>query len=134
MSVPPEMMRAMMSRQQPPSAPQQMPQGAVPPEMGQEPPAVPASAPMSTPSQPEGQRMAAMAQIGNAIDLMEQTLPKIGADTPEGQSVMQAMQTLNETFGRYRSRLKELQPAQIMQMLRALPTQMRGQPSGPEIS
>jgi len=90
----------------------------------------PASAPMTAPSMPEGQRMAAMAQMGNVLDVMEQTLPKLGMDSPEGQAVMQAMQSLTSVFGNQRSKMKELQPAQIMQLMRALPTQMRGEPSG----
>jgi hypothetical protein len=85
---------------------------------------------MTAPSMPEGQRMAAMAQMGNVLDVMEQTLPKLGMDSPEGQAVMQAMQSLTSVFGNQRSKMKELQPAQIMQLMRALPTQMRGQPNG----
>lgn len=115
MSVPPEMMM------------QQLPQ------MGEMESASPAGAPMTAPSVPEGQRMAAMAQMGNVLDLMEQTLPKLGIDSPEGQAVMNAMQSLTRVFGNYRSKMKELQPAQIMQLLRALPSQMRGQASGQQI-
>lgn len=95
--------------------------------------ATPAGAPMSAPQIPEGQRMAAMAQMGNVLDVMEQTLPKLGIDSPEGQAVMSAMQALTKVFGNYRSKMKELQPAQIMQLLRALPTQMRGQASGQQV-
>lgn len=119
MSVPPDQMQAQ--------------QGLAVPPMGDMGAPAPSSAPMTAPAMPEGQRMAAMAQIGNVLDVMEQTLPKLGMDTPEGQAVMTAMQGLNKVFGNYRSKMKELQPAQIMQLLRALPTQMRGQASGQQI-
>lgn len=123
MAVPPEIM-AQMS-QGAPSAPPGMP-----PDMPGEQQPSPASAPMTAPAMPEGQRMAAMAQMGNVLDVMEQTLPKLGLETPEGQAVMGAMQSLTRTFGNYRSKMKELQPAQIMQLMRALPTQMRGEQGG----
>lgn len=122
MAVPPEIMAQMQGG---------MP-GAMPPDGGfpsMDQPS-PAAAPMTAPSMPEGQRMAAMAQMGNVLDVMEQTLPKLGMDSPEGQAVMQAMQSLTAVFGNQRSNMKELQPAQIMQLMRALPTQMRGEPSG----
>ena len=57
MSVPPEMMMQMQQ-----------------PQMGDMDASTPAGAPMTAPSVPEGQRMAAMAQMGNVLDLMEQTL------------------------------------------------------------
>lgn len=116
MSVPPEMMMQMQQ-----------------PQMGDMDASTPAGAPMTAPSVPEGQRMAAMAQMGNVLDLMEQTLPKLGIESPEGQAVMSAMQSLTRVFGNYRSKMKELQPAQIMQLLRALPSQMKGQASGEQI-
>ena len=81
---------------------------------------------MTQPEMPEGQRMAAMAEIGTALDMMQNALPKLGADTPEGQAVQQALMMLAEAFGNFRSRMTELQPAQIMQLMRALPTQMQG--------
>ena len=120
MAVPPEIMAQMA---------QSAPQGA-PGMPGEQPSPAPASAPMAGPAMPEGQRMAAMAQMGNVLDVMEQTLPKLGLETPEGQAVMGAMQSLTRVFGNYRSKMKELQPAQIMQLMRALPTQMRGEPGG----
>ena len=86
----------------------------------------PSGAPMTQPEMPEGQRMAAMAEIGTALDMMQNALPKLGADTPEGQAVQQALMMLAEAFGNFRSRMTELQPAQIMQLMRALPTQMQG--------
>ena len=116
MSVPPEMMMQMQQ-----------------PQMGDMESSVPGGAPMTAPAIPEGQRMAAMAQMGNVLDLMEQTLPKLGVDSPEGEAVMQAMQSLTRVFGNYRSKMKELQPAQIMQLLRALPSQMKGQASGQQV-
>jgi len=95
--------------------------------MPNQPPAEgPAGAPMTQPEMPEGQRMAAMAEIGTALDMMQNALPKLGADTPEGQVVQQALMMLAEAFGNFRSRMTELQPAQIMQLMRALPTQMQG--------
>ena len=67
-----------------------------------------------------------MAQIGNCLDLMEITLPKLGAETEEGQAVMDALRSLAKVFGKHRSQMKELQPAQMQMMLRGMPA-----PGGP---
>ncbi len=129
MAVTPEdMMRlqAALGAQGPQSAPAPVDPAAVMPDM---PPSEgPAGAPMTQPEMPEGQRMSAMAEMGTALDIMQNALPKLGVDTPEGQAVQQALMLLAEIFGNYRSRMTELQPAQIMQLMRALPTQMQGQP------
>ena len=129
MAVTPEdMMRlqAALGAQGPQSAPAPVDPAAAMPEM---PPSEgPAGAPMTQPEMPEGQRMSAMAEMGTALDIMQNALPKLGVDTPEGQAVQQALMLLAEIFGNYRSRMTELQPAQIMQLMRALPTLMQGQP------
>lgn len=84
---------------------------------------------MTTPQAPDGQKQAAMAQIGNCLDLMEITLPKLGAETEEGQAVMDALRSLAKVFGKHRSQMKELQPAQMAMMARGMPG-MGGPPGG----
>ena len=46
---------------------------------------------MSTPAPKQGQREAAMINVSMALDLIEQSLPAIGSETPEGQSLMSVM-------------------------------------------
>jgi hypothetical protein len=84
---------------------------------------------MTAPGAPNGQRDAAMAQIGNCLDLMEITLPQLGAETEEGQAVMDALRSLAKVFGKHRSQMQELQPAQMQMMLRGMPG-MGGPPGG----
>ena len=61
-----------------------------------------------------------MAQVGNCLDLLEQTLPKVGVESEEGQAILDALRTLSKVFGKNRSNMKELQPAAQMMMLRGM--------------
>ena len=79
------------------------------------------AAPMSTPEPKMGSREGAMINISMALDLLEQSLPALGAQTPEGERAMQAIRTLNAMLGPRKDRTNELQSAQILQMLQALP-------------
>lgn len=91
----------------------------------------PTASPMASPQVPTGQREAAMATIGTCLDQMELVLPKLGAETDEGQAVMKALGALSKVFGEHRARMKELAPAQLMQLMQKLPGQMPGGPHPP---
>ena len=53
--------------------------------------APPMSAPMSTPEPKMGNREAAMINVSMALDLLEQSLPALGSETPEGKSILQVL-------------------------------------------
>ena len=80
MSVPPDKLMDLMKKGQKPDAPSETPAalGASAPETP------PMAAPMSTPEKQMGTREAAMINISIALDLLDQSLPSIGADSEEG--------------------------------------------------
>ena len=88
-------------------------------------PSGPAGAPMASPKVPEGQREAAMATVGTCLDQLELVLSKLGTETEEGQAVMKALTSLGKVFGDHRSRMQELAPAQMLQMMQRLPPQLQ---------
>jgi len=83
--------------------------------------APPMASPMSTPEPKMGNREAAMINIAMAMDLLEQSLPALGSETPEGQKVLGAIRTMTSVIGPKKAKTNELQPAEIMQMLQTLP-------------
>jgi len=115
MSVPPEMMRALMAGGQQPQPPQ-------PGGVNQGPP----GAPVTQPQVPAGNRMAAISRVGIAMKLLEQVIPEIGVDTDEGQAVMKALAGLSKIAGK--SSDQALAPAELAMLNRAV---MGGQQSGP---
>ena len=76
---------------------------------------------MSTPEPKMGNREAAMINISMAMDLLEQTLPALGSESEEGQKVLNAIRTMTGVIGAKKSKVNELQPNEIMQMLQTLP-------------
>ena len=121
MAVPPDQLMALMKSQKDSATPGGMP----PVPEGQagmsEPSAPPMAAPMSTPEPKMGNREASMINIGMAADLLEQSLPAIGSETPEGQKVLNAIRTIAGIIGQRRSKTNELQQSEILQMLQSLP-------------
>ena len=83
--------------------------------------APPMSSPMSTPEPKMGNREAAMINISMAMDLLEQSLPALGSESPEGQKVLGAIRGMTSIIGAKKAKTNELQPAEIMQMLQTLP-------------
>ena len=83
--------------------------------------APPMASPMSTPEPKMGNREAAMINLAMAMDLLEQSLPALGSETPEGQKILGAIRTMTSVIGPKKSKTNELQPAEIMQMLQTLP-------------
>jgi hypothetical protein len=76
---------------------------------------------MSQPAAADGLKASAQVNITMAIDILQQSLPAIGVQTPEGQAVLNALKTLTKAFAETESKSRELIPAEIMQMLSALP-------------
>ena len=80
--------------------------------------AAPMASPMSTAEPKMGNREAAMINLAMAMDLLEQALPALGSETPEGQKVLGAIRTMTSVIGPKKAKTNELQPA-------TLPTQLR---------
>ena len=76
---------------------------------------------MSTPEPKMGNKEGALVNLGMALDLIEQALPSLGSESPEGQKAVAAMRALTGILGPQKSRTSELQPAEIMQLLGSLP-------------
>lgn len=132
MSVPPEMMKLMAG------GGGGAPGGA--PGMQPKPGAGPNGSPMSTPQNPEGEKQNAMINVNLAMDLLEQALPNLGAESEEGQTIVQVLSTMGKKFGHTKSKSQELIPAELMQLMQSLPQQggmspeakaMGGQPAVP---
>ena len=76
---------------------------------------------MSTPQVPEGDKQNAMITVSMAMDLLAHTLPGLGAKSEEGQTVIEVLGKLGKKFGTERTKSKELIPAELMQLMGALP-------------
>jgi hypothetical protein len=76
---------------------------------------------MSTPEPKMGNKEGARVNLGMALDLIEQALPSMGSESPEGQKLVAAMRALTSILGPQKARTNELQPAEIMQLLGSLP-------------
>lgn len=81
----------------------------------------PMAGPMSTPEPKMGSREAALINVGMAMDLIEQSLPAIGTETPDGQKMVAALRSLTGAMGPRRQKVGELQNAEILQLLQNLP-------------
>jgi hypothetical protein len=91
----------------------------------------PMSSPMSTPEPKNGQRESALVNVSMALDLLEQSLPAIGSETPEGQKLVSALSALTSVLGPKKQKAGEMQSAEILQLLQSLPQAGGGQP-GPK--
>lgn len=101
------------------------PPAAATPEAGfagiSAPEAPPMGAPMTTPEPKLGEKETASINVQTAMDLLEQALPKIGADSEEGKAIMSAVTGLTKIFGKREAKNRELMPAEIMNMISSLP-------------
>lgn len=95
------------------------PQATTMPEQPNEAP--PMAAPMSTPEPKAGNVEGARVNVQMAMDLIQQSLPAFGVDSPEGKSLLQILKTLGSTFGMKEAQTRELVPAEILQMIQTLP-------------
>jgi hypothetical protein len=90
----------------------------------------PMSAPMSTPEPKMGNREGAMVSLSTAMDLIEQALPALGSESPEGQKVVSALRSLAGVIGPKKGKTNELQTNEILQMLQSLPQAGGATPEG----
>src|ERR1700686_622637 len=81
----------------------------------------PGTAPMSTPQEPKGLQQASKVHVMMSMDLLAQAIPALGPSSEEGQAVMKALQTLSKAFGAVQDKSREMVPAEILQLLSALP-------------
>jgi len=94
----------------------------------------PMTSPMSTPEPKSGQRESALVNVSMALDLIEQSLPAIGSETPEGQKLISALNNLTSVLGPKKQKAGELQYAEILQLLQNLPNAGGGSPGARTIS
>lgn len=72
---------------------------------------------MSQPTPNDGARQMGMVNVESAIQMLEQALPTLGSNSPEGAAVLKAMSALSKLFGKPQT--QELIPAQLMELVRA---------------
>ena len=94
----------------------------------------PMAAPMSTPEPKNGQREAALVNVSMAMDLIEQSLPAIGSETPEGQKLISALNSMTALLGPKKQKAGELQSAEILQLLQNLPQAGGGAPGARQLA
>ena len=90
----------------------------------------PTGSPMSTPEPKMGTREGAMINLSMAMDLIEQALPAFGSESPEGAKTLQVLRSLSGIIGGKKDKAKQLQNAEIMQMLQNLPQAGGATPEG----
>lgn len=90
----------------------------------------PMAAPMSTPEPKMGSREGAMINLSMAMDLIEQALPALGSESPEGQKALNVLRQMSGILGPRKEKVKDLQGAEIMQMLQSLPQAGGATPEG----
>lgn len=129
MSVPSEKLMEMIKGQR--GAPSAAPAPAAPDTSAQSDAETPPMAsPMSTPEPKMGSREGAMINISMAMDLIEQALPALGSESPEGAKALAVLRQMSGILGGKKEKTKELQNAEIMQMLQNLPQAGGATPEG----
>ena len=128
MSVPPDKLMEMISKQRGAAAPAETPPPMDSTMSDQS--TAPMSAPMSTPEPKMGNREGAMVNLSMAMDLIEQALPSLGSETEEGQKALAAIRQLTGLIGPRKQKTRELQQSEIIQMLQNLPNAGGATPEG----
>jgi hypothetical protein len=128
MSVPPDKLMEMISKQRGAAAPAEAPASMDSTMSDQS--TAPMSAPMSTPEPKMGNREGAMVNLSMAMDLIEQALPSLGSETEEGQKALAAIRSLTGLIGPRKQKTNELQQSEIIQMLQNLPNAGGATPEG----
>ena len=108
--------------------------GALPPGASPSDTTPPIPTPMSTPEPKNGQREAALINVSMALDLLEQALPAVGSESPEGKRLMSALSALTGLLGPKKQKTGELQNAEILQLLQNLPQAGGGTPGSRSIA
>ena len=127
MSVPSEELMKLIGKKGSTNAPVEMPSPSDAATMSDSSTA-PMGAPMSTPEPKLGNREGALVSLGMALDLIEQALPGLGSESPEGQKAMQALKAISGVLGPRKGKTNELQQSEILQMLQTLPQAGGGTP------
>lgn len=130
MSVPPDKLMELIGKQQGNPAEAPSPDTTA----MSDPTTAPMSAPMSTPEPKMGNREGAMVNIAMAMDLIEQALPNLGSESPEGQKALNAIRALSGLIGPRKQKTNELQQSEIIQMLQNLPQAGGATPEGRAMS
>lgn len=115
MALPPDQLMQMLSRGK------EVPAADAAPAAANDDSSPPMGSPMATPEPKMGTREAAMVNVSIALDLLEQALPVLGSESPEGGKVMGALRTLTGLVQPQRGQTNELKTAEILQMLQSLP-------------
>lgn len=108
--------------------------GAIPPGAPSPDVSTPMTDPLSTPEPKYGQKEAALIKVSMALDMIEQALPAVGSETPEGKKLMSALSALTGLLGPKKARTGELQQAEILQLMQNLPQAGGGTPGSKMIS
>lgn len=90
----------------------------------------PMGAPMTSPEPKMGNREGALVNLSMAMDLIEQALPSLGSESEEGQKALAAIRSLTGVLGARKSKTRELQQSEIIQMLQNLPQAGGATPEG----
>ena len=80
----------------------------------------PMPSPMATPEPKMGQRENALVNLSMAMDLIEQSLPALGSESPEGQKAVSALTALTAVLGPKKQKAQDLQQAEILQLLQKI--------------
>ena len=130
----PDMMELIKSQQKDSATPKGVPPSPAPGTEMSDASTAPAAAPMSTPEPKMGNREGAMVNISMAMDLIEQSLPALGAESDEGRKVLSALRTLTDIIGPKKQKTGELQQSEILQLLQTLPQAGGATPEGKALS
>lgn len=68
-----------------------------------------------------GSKEGAMVNLSMALDLIEQSLPSLGSESPEGQQAMAAIRSISGLLGPRKNKAQELQQSELLQMMQVLP-------------
>lgn len=134
MAASPDAMMDLIRKQQPASGAGKT---AIPPPDAAataEPGSEPLGSPMSTPEPKLGNKEGAMVNLSMAMDLIEQALPAIGSESPEGQKALGALRSLTGIVGPKKGKTNELQQSEIISLLQNLPQAGGGTPEGRAMS
>jgi hypothetical protein len=116
-SVPPELLARMRASQQP-----QLPGGGRP---------SPAAAPMATPEKKEGKEQMGALKVHIAMNMLEQALPLLGAESKEGRAVLKVLSSLANSFGE--NDTSDLVPAEMADIVSSMPSVGGGAPQQKEL-
>lgn len=72
---------------------------------------------MAQPTPNDGARQMGLVQVETAMQMLEQALPSLGSNTPEGDACLKALSALSRAVNRQKS--QDLVPAQIAELARA---------------